>query len=82
MIGNSFDIDGTLEYLFYHGTHLGPLNSNRHNIHGHVFLVNETNLLIKGFTYDGKCPETRFKYGTSYNLESEHFPLVVYENSE
>ena len=45
-------------------TTVGDLPTLHHEVAGTVLVVNETNLLIKNFTYDGTAPDAFFWIGT------------------
>ena len=45
-------------------TTVGDLPTLHHEVAGTVLVVNETNLLIKNFTYDGTAPDAFFWVGT------------------
>ena len=44
---------------------IGDLSSRRYEFAGHVFAVNQTNLLIKNFNYTGAAPDALFWAGTT-----------------
>ena len=43
---------------------MGEFTDHQHDVSGSVYAINETLLLVKGFTYDGLGPDAFFWAGT------------------
>ena len=54
----------------YRGLFIGDFTERHHDVGGAVYAVNETLLLVKGFTYDGLGPDAFFWAGTESDRPS------------
>ena len=54
---SSLDVESVIQ--------IGDLSSLKYEVAGHVFAVNQTNLLIKNFNYTGALPDALFWTGTT-----------------
>ena len=50
---------------------IGDLSEKHHDVHGSVYALNATTLLVKNFTHDGEAPDVFFWAGTSGSVSGE-----------
>jgi hypothetical protein len=62
----------------YKGLFIGDFVNHHHNIGGGVFALNETLLLVQGFTYDGTGPDAFFWAGTESERPSKDGKIMPF----
>ena len=61
----------------YKGLFIGDFTERQHDVGGAVYAVNETLLLVKGFTYDGLGPDAFFWAGTDSDRPTNEGKLTL-----
>lgn len=64
----------------YYGTYIGNLTTYAHDIRGDVYVIDESTLFLKNFSYDGGAPTAYFWVGSSNVPSPEGIPVPYPEH--